>query len=216
MKASITVPTSLSEVTLKQYQKFLKIQEMNEDEMFLQTKMIEIFCGVEYKDVLSIKVLDAERITKMLGDLFTQKPELVKSFEIDDVTYGFIPSLDDMTLGEYVDLDTFLGDWKNIHNAMNVLYRPVLQRSAERYKIADYDTTTKDRLLDMPMDAVISSIFFFFHLGIDLSIAMSHYSQEEMVKQQALPQDLEKSGVGMDQYMHSLRKILQDLKISLN
>jgi hypothetical protein len=216
MKASITVPTSLSEVTLKQYQKFLKIQEMNEDEMFLQTKMIEIFCGVEYKDVLSIKVLDAERITKMLGDLFTQKPDLVKSFEIDDVTYGFIPSLDDMTLGEYVDLDTFLGDWKNIHNAMNVLYRPVVQRSAERYKIADYDTTTKDRLLDMPMDAVISSIFFFFHLGIDLSIAMSHYSQEEMVKQQVLPQDLEKSGVGMDRYMHSLRKILQDLKISLN
>ena len=216
MKASITVPTSLSEVTLKQYQKFLKIQEMNEDEMFLQTKMIEIFCGVEYKDVLSINVLDAERITKMLGDLFTQKPDLVKSFEIDDVTYGFIPSLDDMTLGEYVDLDTFLGDWKNIHNAMNVLYRPVLQRSAERYKIADYDTTTKDRLLDMPMDAVISSIFFFFHLGIDLSIAMSHYSQEEGVKQQVLPQDLEKSGVGMDQYMRSLRKILRDLKISLN
>jgi hypothetical protein len=216
MKASVTVPTSLSEVTLKQYQKFLKIQEMNEDEMFLQTKMIEIFCGVEYKDVLSIKVLDVERITKMLGDLFTQKPELVRSFKIDDVTYGFIPSLDDMTLGEYVDLDTFLGDWKNIHNAMNVLYRPVVQRSAERYKIADYDTTTKDRLLDMPMDAVISSIFFFFHLGIDLSIAMSHYSQEEVVKQQVLPQDLEKSGVGMDQYMHSLRKILRDLKISLN
>ena len=161
MKASITVPTSLSEVTLKQYKKFLKIQEMNEDEMFLQTKMIEIFCGVEYKDVLSIKVLDVERITKMLGDLFTQKPELVKSFEIDDVTYGFIPSLDDMTLGEYVDLDTFLGDWKNIHNAINVLYRPVVQRSAERYKIADYDTTTKDRLFDMPMDAVISFIFFF-------------------------------------------------------
>jgi hypothetical protein len=49
MKASNTVPTSLSEVTLKQYQKFLKIQEMNEDEMFLQTKMIEIFCGVEIK-----------------------------------------------------------------------------------------------------------------------------------------------------------------------
>jgi hypothetical protein len=216
MKASITVPTSLSEVTLKQYQKFLKIQEMNEDEMFLQTKMIEIFCGVEHKDVLSIKVLDVERITKMLGDLFTQKPDLVRSFKIDDVTYGFIPSLDDMTLGEYVDLDTFLGDWKNIHNAMNVLYRPVVQRSAERYKIADYDTTTKDRLLDMPMDAVISSIFFFFHLGIDLSIAMSHYSQEEVVKQQVLPQDLEKSGVGMDQYMHSLRKILRDLKISLN
>ena len=39
--------------------------------------------------------------------------------------YGFHPSLDDLTLGEYVDLDTYVGDWNNIEKAMNVLYRPI-------------------------------------------------------------------------------------------
>ena len=68
----------------------------------------------------------------------------------------------------------------------------------------------------MPMDAVISSIFFFFLLATDLSIVMSHYLQQETKKQQVLPQDLEAVGVGMDQYMNSLKEILAGLKISLN
>ena len=38
------------------------------------------------------------------------------------VEYGFIPNLDDMSFGEYVDLDTYIGDWQNIHRAMAVLY----------------------------------------------------------------------------------------------
>ena len=44
MKIEINVPTSLSEVTLGQYQKFLKIAEENPECNFLNAKMIEIFC----------------------------------------------------------------------------------------------------------------------------------------------------------------------------
>jgi hypothetical protein len=36
MKAKVIVPNSLNEITLGQYQKFLKIQENNEDEKFLR------------------------------------------------------------------------------------------------------------------------------------------------------------------------------------
>ena len=43
MQVEILVPDTLSEITLEQYQKFLKIQENNEDETFLAIKMIEIF-----------------------------------------------------------------------------------------------------------------------------------------------------------------------------
>jgi hypothetical protein len=30
-----------------------------------------------------------------------------------------------LVLGEYIDLDAFLGDWDNMHRAMAVLYRPI-------------------------------------------------------------------------------------------
>jgi hypothetical protein len=58
---------------------------------------------------------------------------------MDGVEYGFIPNLDDMSFGEYVDLDTYLGDWQNIHRAMAVLYRPIREKRGERYNIVPYE-----------------------------------------------------------------------------
>ena len=160
MKASITVPNHLSEITLKQYQDYIKIE--SDDEYFLQCKMIEIFCNVEYKDVLKIKLSDAEEITDILNRMFNDKPKLVQSFKMNGKNYGFHPDLQDMTLGEYIDVDTFIGDWSNIHTAMNVLYRPIKQRTGGKYLIEDYQPDNKESMFDMPLEAVISSVFFYF------------------------------------------------------
>ncbi len=43
MEISIKIPTGLDEISLGQYQKFLKIQEENEDKNFIAQKMVEIF-----------------------------------------------------------------------------------------------------------------------------------------------------------------------------
>ena len=123
--------------------------------------MIEIFCEVSHENVLKIKFADADRVTAILGDMFTEKPKLVTQFNLKGVQYGFIPDLDEISFGEYIDLDTYLGDWENIHTAMNVLYRPIKTQKGNRYTIEDYNIDNKDNLLDMPLDAVISSVFFF-------------------------------------------------------
>lgn len=215
MKASITVPNHLSEITLKQYQDYIKIE--SDDEYFLQCKMIEIFCNVEYKDVLKIKLSDAEEITDILNRMFNDKPKLVQSFKMNGKNYGFHPDLQDMTLGEYIDVDTFIGDWSNIHTAMNVLYRPIKQRTGGKYLIEDYQPDNKESMFDMPLEAVISSVFFLFHLGMRLSLLVTNrYLVEEEEKLPQSQQGSDKNGVGMGQYMNSLKEILQDLKISLN
>ncbi len=46
MKVDIEIPESLNEITLDQYQRYLKIQDNNDDDKFLAVKMIEIFCGI--------------------------------------------------------------------------------------------------------------------------------------------------------------------------
>ena len=46
MNIEINVPTSLNEITLGQYQKFLKVAQENQECSFLNAKMIEIFCGI--------------------------------------------------------------------------------------------------------------------------------------------------------------------------
>ena len=161
MKARLNIPNQLSEITLRKYQKFVKLNTDEIDDRFLQVKMIEIFCEVSHENVLKIKFSDADRVTAILGDMFTQKPKLVTKFKLNGIEYGFIPELDEISFGEYIDLDTYLGDWENIHTAMNVLYRPIESQKGERYTIKDYDVNTKEDLLDMPLDAVISSVFFF-------------------------------------------------------
>jgi hypothetical protein len=216
MNVKIKIPTSLKDITLRQYKKFLKIQENEKDLNFLNAKMIEIFCNVELGNVMLLKVQDSNEITTILNDLFEEKPKLVTSFQIGKVKYGFHPELDDLTLGEYIDLDTFIGDWDNIEKAMNVLYRPILAKIKDKYSIEEYKLGKEVELLDMPMDAVISSVFFLWNLGIDLSKTMTNYLDKE--ETQALTQYLnsQASGDGTHHFIASLKETLQDLKISLN
>ena len=216
MKANINVPTELNEITLKQYQKFLKVQDSKQNNTFLQTKMIEIFCNVKMQDALNIKLSDADRISSLISEMFEQKPDLVKSFWLNNVEYGFVPDLDEITLGEYIDLDTYMGEWENIQIAMNVLYRPIKQKLGEKYLIEEYDPDTKDKLINMPMDAVFGSIIFFYRLGIELSKTMMNYLENEGENLQVQGLDFLKNGDGIQAFTDSLEEILQDLKISPN
>ena len=216
MKLDITIPTDLSEITLRQYKHFLKIQKTVDDEKFLSAKIIEIFCKVRLEDVMQIKFNDSEFIVNTLTEMFEQKPNLVTKFKLNNKVYGFHPQLDDLTLGEYIDLDTFVGDWENIEKAMAVLYRPVVNKLKDKYTIEEYKVGKDAELLDMPMDAVLSSIFFLWNLGLDLSQTMMNYLDKE--ETQALTQFLnsQPNGGGITQFTDLLKETLHDMKISLN
>jgi len=216
MKIKLTVPTDLSEIRLSQYQKYYKIQEDNQDESFLATKMIEIFCDISHKDSFRMKLRDVTRVTNILGDMFEQKPQLKKRFVLNGVEYGFIPNLDDMTLGEYVDLDTYISKWDDMHKAMAVLYRPIETSLGNKYTIEKYTGENQDTMKDIPLDIVFGSMLFFYRLGIDLSKVMMSYFQDkkEMPSQQL--QTLMQNMDGLDKFTTSVNTILQELKISLN
>ena len=170
MKLSIDIPTSLKDVTLKQYKHFLKMQDKNKDDKFVQAKMIEIFCNVRLDQVLKLRFNDTQEIVKILSGLFEEKPPLVHKFKINKKEYGFHPELDDLSLGEYIDLDTYIGDWDNIEKAMNVLYRPITHKLKDNYNIEEYKAEDNPDLLNMPMDAVLSSIFFLWNLLVIFDI----------------------------------------------
>jgi hypothetical protein len=216
MKLEIKVPDSLSEITLGQYQKFVKLYSGEVTEDFLALKMLEVFCGVKLSEAYQMRFKDVDGVVELLSTILNEKPQLVQRFKMGDVEYGFIPNLDDMSFGEYVDLDTYIGDWQNIHRAMAVLYRPIKDKRGDRYNIMPYQVVDAEVYKNMPLDAAISSVLFFYRLGIDLSRAMTNYLEED--KENRLVQYLssEKSGDGINQYTHLLKGILDDLNISLN
>ena len=217
MRVKIHIPDTLNEITLEQYQEYLKIQEQEKDQYVLGSKMIEIFCKVPFKNIFEYRVSHINRISKTLTDIFNQETKyLVRHFKIGNVQYGFIPELDKMSFGEYVDLDTYFKDWQDMHKAMSVLYRPVTQKYSDRYNIEKYKADDGEHMKQMPLDACFSSIVFFYNLGNDLSrIMLGYMNQEEREAFQQF-QISDKSGVGISQFMHSLREMLQNTKILLN
>ena len=217
MKVELTVPSDLSEISLKQYQKFLKLQEKNEDSYFLQCKMIEIFCNLDAKNVRMLKVGDANKVVDVLNNMFEKKPDLTRTFKIDGVEYGMIPDLDNISLGEYIDLDTYISDWQNMQIAMNVLYRPIKDKIGDKYTIVDYDVDAKEKLEYIPMDIVLGSIFFLYNLGIELSMVMVDYLENPQMDNLMHQQIFQESMDGIKASSQaSLKTILEELKISLN
>lgn len=214
MKVELIVPNNLNEVTLGQYQEYIKLKDLSETELSL--KMIEIFCNLKSEQVRYLKATDVRNVVTIIAEMFDSKPSLVNTFKIDGIEYGFIPNLDEMSFGEYIDLDTYIGDWDNIDKAMGVLYRPVEIRKGNRYHIKEYEAGETQHLKAMPLDAVLGSILFFYRLGNDLcKIMMNSLEDTEMEDLQA-HLNSEANGVGTQAFMLSLNQILDDLKISQN
>jgi hypothetical protein len=216
MKLQITIPTSLEEITLEQYQKFLSIAKDNPDGEFLQHKMVEIFCGIDLKNAAKISYKDVNEITNNLSNLFNQKYDLKRTFKLGDTEFGFITNLDEITLGEYTDLDKYISNWDLMHNAMAVLYRPITKKLKDKYQIEEYNGsyTYCDAMKYAPVDVVLGAVVFFYNLGNELLKSTIHYLENNKEFQNIVNNhNLEVNGVGIAHSMLLLKEMLEDLKM---
>jgi len=220
MKVDILVPSSLREVTLEQYQKFSKINtDENADTGFMMHKTVEIFCNLDLKDIAKIKYTYVQEILNDINRLFEPKQDLVNRFTMGGVEYGFIPVLDDMTLGEYVDLDENFTDWERMHKAMAVLFRPITLNKGDRYQIEEYSGLEHaERMKKMPLDVVMGAMVFFYRLNNELLKTTLNFLEQEVGKETTTQQlqHLGKSGDGIKASMELLKEMLPSLRISLN
>ena len=216
MKLEISIPTELNEIKLSQYQAFLKIAKDNTDEEFLHQKMVQTFCGIDLKEVAEIRYKEVIEITESLGKMFDVKNhKFINRFKMGGVEFGFIPNLDDMTFGEYTDLDTYINDWEQMHKAMAVLYRPIKNNGLNgTYDIEKYNgsITYSDVMKHAPLDVVFGATVFFYNLGNELLKSTMTYLENNQEIQNILQQhSLEKDGAGIVQSMLLLKETLQTL-----
>jgi len=219
MKVNISVPTSLDEIPLKRYQEFLKIQKNSNDEEFVAQKMVEIFCGIELKDIAKIKLTDLNELIGHFTELFKEKPQLKRTFKIKELEFAFIPNLEEISFGEYVDLENYLQDWENYHKAMAVMFRPIKRRMKKNYELEEYEPNKdyQDLMKFAPLGVAISAYVFFWNLGSELLEATMNYLSQEMKKNKitlATSQkegNSTKDGAGMEVFMESLKETSQSL-----
>lgn len=214
MKIELTIPTTLNDIKLAQYQKFLSIAKDNEESEFLQQKMVQLFCGIDLKDVAQIRYKDVAEITANINNLFTKENQFIQRFKMGGVEFGFIPNLDEMSTGEYMDLDTYITDWETMHNAMAVLYRPITNKLGNKYQIEEYkgSITYADVMRHAPLDVVLGAMVFFYNLGNDLLKSTINYLEKNQEVQNILTKhNLENVGDGIQVSMLLLKETLEDL-----
>jgi hypothetical protein len=222
----ISIPRDLSGITLRQYQEYLKMYDKwdKEDEVYFKTKVLQIFCGLDIEDTYKIPIVKFNSVIEHVLNCFKEETPLIKKFtmtgknkagEDTKVEFGFIPKLDDMSFGEYIDLENYITDWQTMHKAMSVLFRPVYHSKKEFYEINEYEGTAKysEVMLDMPVNVALGAMVFFYRLGSKLPILTMDYLQATL-KKEGVPQQLKpilgENGDGINQYIHLLKAMSEE------
>jgi hypothetical protein len=218
MKIDIKIPETLSEITLSQYQKFDKLTKDNEQSDFVNQKTIEIFCDIDLKDVARIRLADVSEILVHLDNVLKSQTKHILKFKLNGKEFGFIPKIEDITSGEYIDLENYLSDMQTMHKAMAILYRPITAQTNGLYVIEEYTGADKysDVMKQMPLDVALGSMVFFYTLLNDCVNGLMDFIHNEVEQSESAKNLLEKNGVGINQSMQQVKEMFSNLMPSQN
>jgi len=216
----ISIPTNINDITLEQFQKYSLVNVEGADSEFLMHKTIEIFCDVDLKTVSKFPIKDAKEIVTDIHAVLDQEQPFTDRFEMNGVTYGFLPVLEDMSLGEYIDLEEGLKDTKDFHKAASVMFRPVTKEFKELYSIEGYEVSLdRQRLMKQaPVGIISAAIVFFYHIGNELLRDSQSYSKnlQEMIETTLEKGSSLRSMDGSAAYTHFLGVMRQNMERLLN
>tara|TARA_R110002012_G_scaffold284064_1_gene474696 strand:+ start:649 stop:1290 length:642 start_codon:yes stop_codon:yes gene_type:complete len=195
---------SWSDVTLEKWLKLISFQEGSKSDEALNT--VAELSNISKKLIKELSVVDVAAIVSRISELQSRaNSSLKRIIEIEGVEYGFHPSLDRITLGEYADIETYikLGVEKHLPQLMAILYRPIVEKKNKVYTIKKYDGDIEIRteiMKKMKAEEVQSALVFFWAFVKELLIALPLSLTKRMKEMTMLLQakHLQKSGVGSE------------------
>lgn len=218
MTQEIQVPNKLSDITLEQFQAFNRVLDDTDNEVFITHKMIATFCKIRMSDVIRIRQVDVESIASTLRGMLESDKKFIQRFTLGGKEFGFIPNLEDISSGEYADLDKYIADWETMHKALAVMYRPITKVKGDKYEIEPYEgsATYSEVLKYAPLDVAFGSLVFFYRLGNELLKATLNYLEKEVMELAEMniqhSRNSTQSGDGITTSMHSLKETLEALR----
>jgi hypothetical protein len=100
--------------------------------------------------------------------------------------YGFVPDINAITFGEWLDLDSNCNDFpKNLNKILAILFRPIKSELNKRYTIEEYDSTNHlpnaVEFNDMPLAIANGAMVFFSSIEKELLIHFQESSQRTAI-----------------------------------
>ena len=196
----LIIPTDLSDITLGQLQALTKLEATPLNDLERQKQTIELLTSIDRTTIDKVKLGDLNDVYGKLLSLSKASEGLHQFVTIDNVKYGFIPNLSDISTAEFGDLDTLCQDLnENLHLIMAILYRPVDKEANGKYSIEAYDADLEERSRlfkkKLKANVVNSAIIFFWSIGNDYLTDLLTSLQEDQETKSS--NHSVKSGVGI-------------------
>jgi len=199
-KKEYKLPTSHKELVLKDYRRIANVDvSLTDIEKYVE--FIHILTGIEKEDIKNIDISQIHTIQNNINYLFEKfDEELVDRFILNGVKYGFNKNLDDISFGEYIDMESLSDKNKlneSLHILLAILYRPVIKfqkrswktlfNKNKDYKIEKYnseDVYDRAELFnnELTMDKVMGALVFFSLSRIETIRTMSDYSSNKKME----------------------------------
>lgn len=212
MNKTLTVPTSLKDITLFQFLEYEQLPEtLSDNDRAIQT--ISIFCGLITMEVKKLPVVVLEKALSKIELALNEDAKLESIITVNQIEYGFIPNLDNISTAEFIDIENYQKERKDLYKLMSVLYRPLIKQEGKRYDIESYEGRINADFEEISMYHVKSAMVFFCSLGLDLmgytlrSLAAPNHKDLEMLELQALL----RSGDGLDSFMDCAKETFLNL-----
>ena len=190
------------DVTLEKWLKLIEFQKGTKSEEAEET--IAALSDIPKKLIKQLELKDVATIMSAVSQAqHKQNSSLKRIIEIEGKRYGFHPNLDEITLGEWADLETFMKNdvEKNLPECMAILYRPIIEETDSGiYTIKGYDgdiSIRAEQMKNMAAEQVQSALVFFYTFGKELLEILPLYLMDKLKEMKMqLPQNLlQKSGV---------------------
>lgn len=128
MKKTITIPDYMS---IEQWQIINNIEHLTD--LHKTIKTISVLTGIDEAELKSWGVKSLGTIYRDLNSKIDLKEEFHPIFKHEDTLYGF-QNIDNMTLGEYVDLERLCKEpHKNLHEIMSIFYREIKTHNFDNF-----------------------------------------------------------------------------------
>lgn len=170
----VLLPENISDITVEQYQGYIKILEKDIKEEELKREVISNFTDLPLNIVESVSQKDINDMFFQITSALKQEVDFVNTFSLDGVEYGFIPNLDLISGAEWVDLSKYQTDTENYHRLLAILFRPITKKdSFGNYKIKKYKGTSEyaDKMKKTPLNIINGALVFFYNLANELEIS---------------------------------------------
>jgi hypothetical protein len=188
MNVKITIPTSLNDVTIGQYQEITAL--LNDEDLQgieLDNQILRIV--LDFDNVEDISVKDRKQLISDIEKALLNEGTFRQTFELNGVKFGMIPNFDNITNGEYTDLIKYADNDEDIHRFMAVCYRPIKDKDVfKNYLIKKYKGTSEysEVMKDLPMSIAKGCKGFFLTLWQDLDKHLTMSMEVEQVRELAL------------------------------